>query len=160
MKTKVLMIAVLLGCTALVMAQPNGNGTKKSARGTGHEVRMNEQRGPGDGLDLTDAQKEVFKQTMLALQKQLQPIRNEIGEAEARQKTLVTIDKPDMADINKNIEKIGGLKTEMAKIQAKHRIEMRAQLSDEQRIKFDLHPGKMKHGKGQKGMEHGDRMKG
>ena len=160
MKTKVLMIAVLLGFTTLVMAQPNENGSKKSARGSGHEMRMDEQRGPGGGLDLTDAQKEAFKQSKLAVQKQLQPIRNEIGEAEAHQKTLTTIDKPDMAAINKNIEKIGGLKTEMAKIQTKHRIEMRAQLTDEQRIKFDLHPGKMKHGKGQKGMEHGDRMKG
>ena len=159
MKTKVLMIAVLLGFTTLVMAQPNENGTKKSARGPEHEMRMNEQWGPGERLDLTDVQKDVFKQSMLAMQKQLQPIRNEIGEAEARQKTLTTVDKPDMAAINKNIEKIGALKVEMAKIQAKHRIEMRAQLTDEQRIKFDLHQGKMKHGKGPEGMKHGERMK-
>jgi Spy/CpxP family protein refolding chaperone len=160
MKTKVLVLAVCMGFTTLLMAQPKENSSKNQARGQQHEMRMDEQRGPGEGLDLTDAQKEVFKQSMLALQKQLQPIRNEIGEAEARQKTLTTVDKPDMAAINKNIEKIGGLKTEMAKIQAKHRIEMRAQLTDEQRIKFDLHQGKMKHGKGPEGMKHGERMKG
>ena len=154
MKTKVLVILVLLGFTTLVMAQPNENGTKRSARGPEHEMRMNEQRDSGNGLDLTDAQKEVFKQRMLAMQKQMQPIRNEIGEAEARHKTLITVDKPDMAAINKNIEKIGALKVEMAKMQAKHRVEMRAQLTDEQRIKFDLHQGKMRHeGKGQRGQK-------
>ncbi len=160
MKTKVLMLVVLMGFTTLVMAQPSENGSKKSVRGSGHEMRMNDQRGPGEGLDLTDAQKEVFKQSRLAMQKQLQPIRNEIGEAEARQKTLTTVDKPDMAAINKNIEKMGSMKTEMAKIQAKHRIEMRAQLTDEQRIKFDLYQSKMKPGKGPEGMKHGERMKG
>jgi Spy/CpxP family protein refolding chaperone len=160
MKTKVLMLAVCMGFTTLVMAQPKENGSKNQARGQQHEMRMNEQQGPGEGLDLTDAQKEAFKQSRLAMQKQILPLRNELGEAEARQKTLTTVDKPDMAAINKNIEKIGALKVEMAKIQAKHRMEMRAQLTDEQRIKFDLHQGKMKHGKGPEGMRHGERMKG
>jgi Spy/CpxP family protein refolding chaperone len=122
---------------------------------------MNEgQRGPGNGLNLTDAQKEAFKQSMLATQKQIQPIRNELGEANARQKTLTTAEKPDLNAINKNIEKIGALKVEMAKIQAKHRLEMRAQLTDEQRLKFDAHKGKMMQGKGQRGMKHGMRMQG
>jgi len=92
--------------------------------------------------------------------KLIQPIQNELQEAEARQKTLTTAEKPDMGAINKNIEKIGQLKTDIAKIQAKQWIEMRAQLSDEQRMKFDMHHGKMKHDKGHKGLEHGERMKG
>ena len=118
------------------------------------------QRGSGNGLNLTDAQKEAFKQSMLAVQKQLQPIRNELGELLAHQKTLMTSENPDLNAINKNIEKIGALKVEMAKIQAKHRLEMRAQLTDEQRLKFDLHQGKMKHGNGPKGMKHGMGMRG
>jgi Spy/CpxP family protein refolding chaperone len=97
---------------------------------------------------------------MLATQKQIQPIRNELGEANARQKTLTTAEKPDLNAINKNIEKIGALKVEMAKIQAKHRLEMRAQLTDEQRLKFDAHKGMRMQDRGQKGMKHRMRMQG
>ena len=79
---------------------------------------------------------------MMATQKQLQPLRNALGEAEAHQKTLVTAEKPDFGAINKNIEKIGGIRVEMAKIQTKNRLDLRAQLTDEQKLKFDL----FKHG--------------
>ena len=154
MKTKVLMLAVFMGLTTVLVAQPDEKGEGKSRRGPNPEMRMREQRGHENGLDLTDAQKEAFKKSMLAMQKQLQPIRNELGEAMAHQKTLTTVDKPDMAAINKNIEKMGGLKTEMAKIQAKHHLEMRAQLTDEQRLKFDMFKHRQKEGKGPKGMKH------
>lgn len=131
MKTKILMIVVLLGLTTAVMAQ-RGNGQERSFRGERSEMRMDDQKGgPENGLNLTDAQKELFKQSKLDVQKQIQPLRNELGEAEAHQKTLMTAEKPDLNAINKNIEKIGTLKVEMAKIQAKHRLEMRAQLTEE-----------------------------
>ena len=47
----------------------------------------------------------------------------------AHQKTLMTAEKTDLAAINKNIEKIGGLKIEMAKIKAKNHLDLRAQLN-------------------------------
>lgn len=154
MKTKVLMLAVFMGLTAVLVAQPNEKGEGKSRQGSNHEMRMDEQRGHENGLDLTDAQKEDFKQSMLAMQKQLQPIQNELGEARAHQKTLTTAEKPDMNAINKNIEKMGSLKTEMAKIQAKHHLEIRAKLTDEQRLKFDRFEHQKRDGKGPKGMKH------
>lgn len=159
MKTKVLMFAVLMSLSAVLVAQPVEMGGKKSFRGPDKVLLMERgQRGPANGLNLTDVQKESFKQSMLATQKQLQPIRNELGEAEARQKTLTTAEKPDIAAINKNIEKIGALKVEMAKIQAKHRLEMRAQLTDEQRLKFDLYKGRMMNDRGPKKIKHGNGM--
>ncbi len=145
MKAKVLIFVMLMGLTTALIAQPKENGQKKSFRGPEREVRMENKRGPENGLNLTDAQKGAFKQSVLDMQKQMQPIRNELGEAEAHQKTLVTAEKPDMAAINKNIEKIGALKVEMAKIQAKQRIDMRSQLTEEQRLKLDLAKGKMMH---------------
>ena len=161
MKTKILMLVVLLSMSAVTFAQPIDRGGKKPFIERDKVLLMNEgQRGPGEGLNLTDAQKEAFKQSMLATQKQIQPIRNELGEAEARQKTLTTAEKPDLNAINKNIEKIGALKVEMAKIQAKHRLEMRAQLTDEQRLKFDAHKGKMMQDRGPKGMKHRMKMQG
>src|SRR5665647_2484516 len=110
------------------------------------------QGGFAKGLNLTDAQKDAFKQSMMAMQKEIKPLRNELGEATAHQKTLVSIDKPDMSAINKNLEKIGALKVEMAKLQVKHRLDMRAQLTDEQRMKFDAFKANMKRGRGQRGM--------
>ncbi len=138
MKTKVLMIAVLLGLTTVAVAQPKENGQGKTFQGPKHEMRMEHRNGgPGAELELTDAQKEAFKQSRLEMQKQLQPIKNQLGEAEAHQKTLITAEKPDLAAINKNIEKIGSLRVEMAKIRTKSRLDIRAQLTEEQRLKFD-----------------------
>ena len=158
MKTKALMIAVLLGLTTVAMAQSKENGQGRVSQAPKHEMRMEHRNGgPLAALELTDAQKEAFKQSRLAMQKQLQPIQNELGEAEAHQKTLVSAEKPDLAAINKNIEKIGSLKVEMAKIKTKNRLDMRAQLTEEQRLKFDAAKGHMRGGEG---MRHNMKMKG
>lgn len=161
MKTKILMLAVLLGVTTVVVAQPKVKEQGTSVQGPKHEMRMDDRKGgPENGLNLTDAQKEAFKQNRLAMQKQLQPIQNELGEAEAHQKTLMSAEKPDLTAINKNIEKIGGLRVEMAKIKTKNHLDMRAQLTEEQRLKFDTFKGKMKRDGGPEGMRHNMKMKG
>lgn len=148
MKTKVLMITVLLGLTTVVMAQRGGNDRERDFKGPRSEMRTDDRKGgPENDLNLTDAQKEAFKQSRLALQKQLQPLQNELGEAQARQKTLMTAEKPDMAAINKNIEKMGGLKVEMAKVRTKNHLDMRAQLTEEQRLKMDAMKGHLREGR-------------
>lgn len=58
---------------------------------------------------------------------------------------------------NKNIDKISGVKADMAKIRAKQHQEFRSQLTEEQLIKFDTMKGKMRHNAPQP--ERGDRMK-
>jgi len=154
MKTRILALAVLMGLATSVMAQQNEKKDEKQNRGNNPEMRMHKQQGQPDALNLTDAQKESFKQSRLALEKQLQPIRNELGEAEARQRTLTTTEKPDMDAVNKNIDKIGALKTQMAKLQVKQHLEMRSQLTDEQRLKFDMFKHQQRDGKGPKRMKH------
>lgn len=147
MKTKILMVAVLFGLSTVAMAQPKEKEQGKAPLAPKHEMRMEHRNGgSGAALELTDVQKEAFKQSRLVMQKQLKPIQNELGEAEAHQKTLMSSEKPDLAAINKNIEKIGSLKVEMAKIRAKNYIDMRAQFTEEQRLKFDTMRGKMKEG--------------
>lgn len=159
MKAKILSLVLLMSLTSVLVAQTTANGPKKDFKGHQKEMRMNNgDRGPAKGLNLTDAQKDAFKVSMLAMQKQILPLKGELGEAEAHQKTLVTAEKPDLSAINKNIEKIGSLKVEMAKIKVKNHLDMRAQLTEEQRLKFDLMKGKMGHDKGGKGMRHNMRM--
>jgi len=154
MKTRVMILAVLMGLTTVVMAQPNGKGEGKERNGGKQEMRADNQRGPGNDIGLTDVQKEVFQKGRTETAKQVQPLHNQLGEARAHQKTLTTAEKPDMDAINKNIEKMGALQTEIEKIQTKHRLEMRAQLTDEQRVKMD-NAGHRKGGeKGGGRMEH------
>jgi len=106
MKAKILSIVLLMGLSVAVFAQKTDNGSKKSKRGQDRALMMqDERRGPGDGLNLTDAQKDAFKESRLAIQKQLQPLRNELGEAKAHQKTLVTTEKSDVTAINKTSKK-------------------------------------------------------
>ena len=167
MKAKILMVVILMSfSTFLIAQQPSDLAPRKKEMGEKiarlkemrgerfnqmRGVRMNQMRGPGNGLNLTDVQKESFKKSMLAVHKQLQPLHNELGEMEAHQKSLVTAEKPDFNAINKNIEKIGELRVQMAKIETKARVELRAQLTDEQRLKFDMFKGMMKHGKMNRG---------
>jgi len=155
MKAKILSIVLLMSLSVAVFAQKTENSPKKQMRGQDHaQMMQNDNRGPARGLNLTDAQRDAFKQSRMDLQKQLQPLHNELGEVKAHQKTLMTAEKPDVSAINKNLEKIGEIRVEMAKIQTKHHLDMRAQLTDEQKLKFDMMKGKMGHDKGFKGMNH------
>lgn len=155
MRTKFFLLMAWMVVSAIVVAQPVEKGKKELRPADGKETRMKERKEMAQGLNLTDAQKESFKKAALAVQKQLQPLRNELGEARARQRTLVTAEKPDLDAINKNLGKMGALRVEMAKIQTRLQVEMRSQLTDEQRIKFDMRHQKIKQKREQKGMRHG-----
>jgi len=195
MKTKILMVVILMGLSVSLMAQttevvPKKQGTsdqvqmskekmaafqaQRSARLNAMKGQMGAQRGQMNGrmgaamgLNLTDDQKKAFKESMLALRKQIKPLKNELGEAVAHQKTLMDAEKADLGAINKNIEKIAALKVEMAKAMVKSRLEMRSKLTDEQRAKIEMMKGMkkrmaqrdgMKQGKGMRGMNQGRMM--
>ena len=160
MKTKILSLVLVLVIVWGANAQPRINKDVRIIKGPKAGMQMNAgPQGMAKALNLTDEQKEAFKKNMLAMHKEILPIRNEIGEAEAHQKTLMSVDKPDMSAINKNIDKIGALKTELAKVEIKHRLEMRGQLNDEQRLKFDMLKQKMKHSMGQNPRRPGEGMR-
>lgn len=151
MRTKIFMVIMLMSFSVVLFAQKEGVVKKKMHNRQQMGPRMDQRRNAQQGLNLTDVQKESFKTGMIATQKKLQPLKNELGELEARQRTLTTTDKPDFKAVNKNIEKIGELRVEMAKIQIQNRMEMRAQLNDEQRLKFDNVRMHQRDGKGPKG---------
>jgi len=147
MKTQIFFIAVLMSLANLLNAQPvNPEDVRQKPM---HEMRQMKQQNPNAGLNLTDAQKEALKKNHLEMQKQIMPLRNQLGELKAHQKTLMTAESPDLAAINKNIDKIAELKVEIEKTEVKYRLDMRAQLTEEQRLKFDLGKEKMKEKRGQ-----------
>ena len=92
--------------------------------------------------NLTDDQKTKMKDLRLAHMKEVQPLQNQLGELRAKQRTLTTAEKPDMKLINANIDEITKVQSQLMKSQAQMKQQIRALLTDEQRIAFDNKNGK------------------
>lgn len=88
-------------------------------------------------MDFSDKQKEQMKTIKLKSMERSKVYSDELRELAARQQTLVTADSPNRDAIYKNLEKMSGLKLEIAKIKADTNQEIRAILTKEQLIKFD-----------------------
>jgi Spy/CpxP family protein refolding chaperone len=105
---------------------------------------MHGEKGPGHGPmipDLTDEQKEQIKNLRVELMQDLTSLKNKLGEKQARLRTLQTANKANMSEINKEIESIGDLRTEIMKLKAANHQKIRSLLTDEQRVFFDAqHP--------------------
>jgi len=150
MRTTILSLALLLMTVLGLNAQPGNQRNQGMRPGMNNQMpMMSAPQRIAKKLNLTNEQKDAFKKIMLAMKKEIKPIRNEIGEAAAHLKTLTSADKPDINAINKSIDKIGALKIEIAKIRLKNRLDMRALLTDEQRLKAEAIKAKMKQLKGQ-----------
>lgn len=98
------------------------------------------------GLKFTEEQKAKMKEIHMASYKEIKGLRNQVGELKAKQHTLTTADKPDMNAINANIDEITKVQNKMMKIKASTHQQIRALLTDEQKMQFDSH---MMYGKGQ-----------
>ncbi len=133
-KTKhtVLPIVALLLVTGIAFAHQSGMGQERGEKmcQRGHRPMI---------PDLTEEQTEQMKELRVEHMKAVQPLRNQIGEKRARLRTLSTSDKVDMAGINRVIEDIGKMRTQMMKERAQHRQDVRELLTEEQRVIFDAH---------------------
>lgn len=103
---------------------------------------------------LTEQQLEQMKSIRTGHMKEMQSIRNQMDEKKARLRTLSTADKVDMAEINKVIDEIGRMQTQMMKSREQHRQDVRKMLTDEQRIFFDSRQPMHHEGPHQKTMPH------
>jgi len=133
MKNKNLIItALFIFMAAGIFAQPNNMQQNKKGQGTFMNIP-----------DLTDAQQTQLKEMRTAHMKEMMPLKNELKEREVHLQTLQTADKPSMNEIYAEIDKIGAIKTNMAKKHADFRQEIRKILTDDQRIYYDMHAGQM-----------------
>ena len=96
----------------------------------------------------TEEQREKMKELRLATVKEVKPIKNELGELRAKQRTLTTADNADLNSINKNIDKMSKLQADIKKIVAKQDQEIRAMLTEEQLLKYDAMKERRGRGKG------------
>jgi len=139
MKTRILsmlFIAVFAISTTAMAQNPKGEKRNPEQK----EMMMkNRQKQMHDRFEnfFTEEQQTKFKELRLESAKQIKPLKNELNELQAKQQTLTTADKADMKAINNNIDKMGKIKADIAKIMAKQHQEMRSMLTDEQLLKFD-----------------------
>ncbi|KPL14891.1 hypothetical protein AMJ74_02565 [candidate division WOR_3 bacterium SM1_77] len=134
-KQIVLPIAALLLFAGSAFTQPPGMHEEGQGRKGMHGCEMSSHKGMIPGL--SQEQQEQIKTLRTEYMKTVQPLRNQIGEKKARLRTLTTSDKVNMSQVNKVIEDIGKIKTEMMKLREQHRQEVRKMLNDEQRVFFD-----------------------
>ncbi len=151
-----LLIIALLSVPAL--AQPQGYGPHQgnSPSQGGHmspsmsQGERNLEAVMAQKLGLSNEQKDQMKAIKLNKQKEMLPLKNTLGEKEAKLKTLQTASSADMKAINTQLDEIGALKVKMAKIKASGHQEVRKLLTDDQRVMFDNHFAEMGGGKHQR----------
>jgi Spy/CpxP family protein refolding chaperone len=136
-KQIVLPIAALLLIAGTAFAQPPEMHGKGEGKEGAHGRRISEHKGMIPGL--SEEQQEQIKALKTEHMKAMQPLRNQLGEKKARLRTLTTADKVNMAEINKVIDDIGKMQTQLMKLKEQHRQEIRKLLNDEQRVMFDAH---------------------
>ena len=127
-----LMVAVLIGPTLHLVAQERRQMGDQRQRA---ETRQH--RNDFNMPDLTEEQKSQMKDLRLQMHKSLLPMQNQIGEYDAKMRTLTTAEQADMKAINKVIDNKTDVLAKMMKLKAENHQKMRAILTDEQRVIFD-----------------------
>ncbi len=136
-------IAMAVLFTGSILAQP-GSRQNREKDNFGKGVRS-------EILNLNEDQKVKIKELRLAFYKETQPLRNQLGELKARQRTLTTADKTDMKVIDANIDEITKIQNQLMKKSVAMKQQFRLLLNDEQKVWYDSRL--MKKGQ-QKGMNH------
>lgn len=129
MKIQVLALVLMLSAGAIVQAQ------ERQRRG----YSQNSDRW---ALNLSEDQKAQMEKIRLESRKSMLPLRNEIGEINAKMRTLTTAEDADLKKINSLIDEKTSLMAKMMKVRAEAHQQVREILSEEQRVKFDSGKGR------------------
>ena len=162
-KFKISIIAMALMLTTIsIQAQQQG----PDHEGPRSEMRERGQRGPqGPGLPripgLTEEQKEQMKAIHLEIEQEALPVKNQVDIKEAILKSQITAEDYDERAVNKTIDEIGSLKTQLQKLRVSGLQKAKEVLNEEQLLflynHMDQTPGKGKGptGHGPKGGRRG-----
>ena len=90
-----------------------------------------------DRLNLTDEQKAKMADLRLAHQKKMLPFRSELQSKRMEIQLLKTTDAPDEKKIEKAVDEMGKIRTEMHKARIQHQLEVRKMLTPEQQKIYD-----------------------
>lgn len=141
---KQLVLSTLFSLLVMVaMAQPQGHGKTngKGMKGNHHEMMMK-------SLNLSTDQQTQINIIHKKTKRSSLDTKNQLGEKEARMKTLTSSDNADTKAITKLAGEISALKAQMYLAHVLAKVEIRSLLNEDQKLQFDS----MKHGKSGKGM--------
>ncbi len=93
-------------------------------------------------LDLTEEQQTQIKDFRLTHLKEVKPLRDQLVENMAHNRTLINAEKPDMKAINNNIDERTELQNKLAKLNADFRVKFRSILTEEQQLMIGSRGGR------------------
>ena len=141
MKTQRIKTAAVLAIAVLMFAGSNlyaQRGKNYSNQGKGMRQNQSCMMLP----DLTEEQQNKIEALRLDHLKDMNTFRNQMNELRAKKQTLQTSDNVNLNEINTIIDQMTGIHNKMMKTSAKHRQDVRSQLTDEQKVYFDSRPMK------------------
>ncbi len=121
------MVLVFTISTASLMAQPRQLG--------GREMHCQK----ANILDLTGEQELQFDKLRLAHQKAMIPLREQLQALRTDYRLMVIDEKASKGDLEKQLDKIAGVRKDMGLQRAEHQRQLRSLLTDAQKVKFDAH---------------------
>lgn len=157
MKTTRLKLAI----SSLIISVLLISNVAKAQQGQGQMPQRNQAQCSSQIPDLSEDQKSQITKLKTQALKETTTFRNQLAEKRAHLKTLSTAENADQKAIDAEIDAISSLRAKIMKVQAKLRQDIRALLSDDQRVYFDnncnrggRYNGKGHHqqNRGQKGM--------
>lgn len=104
--------------------------------------------------NLTDDQKAKIKEIKTSHLTITNNLKNQLSEKKAHLKTITSTNNPNQTEIDATIDQITTLQNKMMKNNIGMRLEIRSQLTDEQKVYFDSH-----HNNHNKMMRHKKAMK-
>lgn len=158
--TGIIAIVMLMAMSLLtsdVLAQRNKRFMQDGPRNNRFSMNENQPGRVYDQLGLTDEQKDKIETLRVVHQKEMLPLRNELREKHARLQTLKTTEPVNLNAVNKLIDEIAVLMASQMKQKTAHQQEVRALLTDEQKIKYDMYhsrgfgEGRFGRGEGRRG---------
>lgn len=129
-----------------------GNGKANKQSNKGDKMRKNRSRKEGKeaGNFFTDEQHLAMQNLRMANHQQVTDLKNQLNELQVHQKNILAQNEVNVKAANKNIDAMTKLKSELAGIQVKSKLEMQSLLSDEQKAKMSMRKsGKRMHPRGQ-----------
>ena len=137
MKTNLIKTAGLFLMATIFVTTLNAQSSRQGGRGSGAYGQGNERMSAHLSLDLTTEQEEAIKTLRTENYKAMKPLKNEMLELKARERTLMSEEAVDMKSVNKVIDEQTDLMNKMRKIQATHKVGVKEILTDEQEMKLE-----------------------
>ncbi|MBN2202377.1 periplasmic heavy metal sensor [bacterium] len=147
MKNRILSTALLALAVAATSAFGQAGMEKKVVKRVTAGKGLHAQKAPCL-LDLTEDQRTKIDAMKLEADKAVLPLQAQIEIKSAELKQLMLADKPAAAAIEKKIDEIGGLKTQIQKKRTLHQVAVRGLLTPDQRVDFDRKTLGRRHGMG------------